>query len=140
MLSCVCGSTPKFPSGNNRQSSASLRQPRLTLLLTAKCPQLGNKLTYLRPRLKAARDPSCVQTRTGPIPTNYLYNFNANSREISGLGSLARYKISPASNVSAFLHNQDPFRTCRSINLCQGSDKRCPPSMVSASFIMNARQ
>ncbi len=54
------------------------------------------------------RDPSCVKTRTGPISTNYLYNFNPIYRGISGQFSLARHKIAPPSDASAFLHNQDP--------------------------------
>jgi hypothetical protein len=64
--------------------------------------------TFQERKGSAENDPACVKTRTGPISTNYLYNFSLIYRGIPGQSSLARHKIAPPNDTSAFLHNQDP--------------------------------
>jgi hypothetical protein len=58
--------------------------------------------------LPSSLDPGCVKTRTGRIPTNYLYKFKPICRGSDGVGGLARPKVAQTSDTSAFLHSQDP--------------------------------
>jgi len=63
---------PLFPSGNatgnSRRTPSSLRQPCLTLRCTAKCPQMRDERTFIRPRLKPVRDPFRTFTGQQMVP------------------------------------------------------------------------
>lgn len=69
--------------------------------------------TLIKGRASSPPDSACVKTRAGPISATYSYSFNPECRVTSGLLGLTRHKIAPPTDVSAFLHNQDPEATFR---------------------------